>query len=61
MYTYSISDDLFVHIFDDENLEIVDDPGPFISFEEADDYASRYCEALNNGTKSPVAVPDPEE
>lgn len=59
MYTYTISDDFCVAVFHEETLEVIDDPGPFISFEEADQWAQNLVDAINSG-KRPAVLP-PEE
>lgn len=48
-YTYVVTEDFKV-IVTDSNGDIVNNPGPWITFEEADLWGMRYTEALNNGT-----------
>jgi hypothetical protein len=48
MYTYIITEDLIVNIYD-ENGNLVDYPGPYISIEAATESAKTIVNGLNSG------------
>jgi hypothetical protein len=52
-YSYIVHEDFTVSIKDKDNI-VIDNPGPWASSEDANDWASRYVESLNSGQ-----VPDP--
>lgn len=53
-YTYVITDNLVINIYDTQNNELVDYPGPYQNIESATIVAENLISALNNSE-----IPDP--
>lgn len=52
-YSYVVHEDFTVTIKDQDNI-VIDNPGPWASYDEANGWANAYVESLNSGR-----VPDP--
>lgn len=48
MYSYKVTDEFKVEVYNSAS-EIIDNPGPWQSYEEADSWALAFVEALNTG------------